>query len=473
MRISKILVSQPKPTSEKSPYFDLETKYGVSVVFRPFIKVEGLSSKEFRKFKVNPADFTAVIFTARTAVDHYFRLAKELRFDVPDTMKYFCLSQTVAHYLQKYIQYRKRKIFYSENGKVEELITLIEKHKKEKFIFPMSDVHDTKASLIDEHQIKYTPAIMYRTVSNDFEPGEPFDYDMIILFTPSGIKSLLHNFPDFVQGNIAIGGMGPKTIEEIKNSGLRLDITTSPKAPSIPAAIDQYLAKVQKEEHRQQLLAEKKAAEEAKKKKAKRALKKTQSAPATAEELAHRRSEAAKKAAATRKAKRDAEAEKARRRSEAAKKAAATRKAMRAEAARIAAEKAEAERIAAEQAAAERARRRSEAAKKAAATRNAKRAAEAEKARRRSEAAKKAAATRAAKRAAEAERIAAEKAEAERIAAEKAEAERIAAENLARKRSEAAKKAAATRAAKRAATTQATKKAATTKKATAKKTSKK
>ncbi len=404
MKISKILVSQPKPTSEKSPYFDLETKYGVSVVFRPFIKVEGLSSKEFRKFKVNPADFTAVIFTARTAVDHYFRLAKELRFDVPDTMKYFCLSQTVAHYLQKYIQYRKRKIFYSENGKVEELITLIEKHKKEKFIFPMSDVHDTKASLIEEHQVKYTPAIMYRTVSNDFEPGEPFDYDMIILFTPSGIKSLLSNFPNFVQGDIAIGGMGPKTIEEIKNSGLRLDITTSAKAPSIPAAIDQYLAKVQKEEHRQQLLAEKQAAEEAKKKLAKKAAKKddnAKSAPATPDELARRRSEAARKAAATRNAKRAAEAEKARRRSEAAKKAAATRAAMRAEAERIAAEKAEAERIAAEKAAAEKARRRSEAAKKAAATRNAKRAAEAEKARRRSEAAKKAAATRAAKKAAQ------------------------------------------------------------------------
>lgn len=365
MKISKILVSQPKPTSEKSPYYDLETKYGVTVVFRPFIKVEGLSSKEFRKFKVNPADFTAVIFTARTAVDHYFRLAKELRFDVPDTMKYFCLSQTVAHYLQKYIQYRKRKIFYSENGKVEELITLIEKHKKEKFIFPMSDVHDTKASLIDEHQIKYTPAIMYRTVSNDFQPGEPFDYDMIILFTPSGIKALVSNFPDFVQGDIALGGMGPKTVEEIKKQGFRLDVTTSPKAPSMPAAIDLYLAKVQREEMRQQAAGTKKST------------KKT----------------AAKKAS---KGKKLTEAQKAKRRSEAAKKAAATRAAKRAEAERIAAEKAEAERIAAE----ERARKRSEAAKKAAATRAAKRAIEAEKARKRSEAAKKAAATRAAKRAA-------------------------------------------------------------------------
>ena len=430
MKISKILVSQPKPTSEKSPYYDLESKYGVKVVFRPFIKVEGLSSKEFRKFKVNPADFTAVIFTTRTAVDHYFRLAKELRFDVPDTMKYFCQSQTVAHYLQKYIQYRKRKIFYTENGKVEELITIVEKHKKEKFIFPMSDVHDIKTSLLDDHQIKYTPAVMYRTVSNDFEPGEPFDYDMIILFTPSGIKSLLSNFPNFVQGDIAIGGMGPKTIEEIKSHGLRLDITTSAKAPSIPAAIDQFLAKAQREELKKQAAAEKLAAEQAKKRAAKKAA--HSAAPEVAK--ARLRSEAAKKAAATRAAKRAAEAEKARRRSEAAKKAAATRAAMRAEAARIAAEKAEQERIAAEQAAAERARRRSEAAKKAAVTRAAKRAAEAEKLQKRREAAKKAAATRAAKRE-----------EAARLAAEKAAAE------LAQRRSEAAKKAAATRAAKRAA----------------------
>ncbi len=365
MKISKILVSQPKPTSEKSPYYDLESKYGVTVVFRPFIKVEGLSSKEFRKFKVNPADFTAVIFTARTAVDHYFRLAKELRFDVPDTMKYFCLSQTVAHYLQKYIQYRKRKIFYSENGKIEELITLIEKHKKEKFIFPMSDVHDTKASLIDEHQIKYTPAIMYRTVSNDFQPGEPFDYDMIILFTPSGIRALMSNFPDFVQGDIALGGMGPKTVEEIKSHGFRLDITTSPKAPSMPAAIDMYLAKVQREEMRQLTADTKKPA------------KKTSPVKKAVKKLT--------------------EAQIAKRRSEAAKKAAATRAAKRAEAERIAAEKAEAERRAAE----EKARKRSEAAKKAAATRAAKRAIEAEKARKRSEAAKKAAATRAAKKAAQ------------------------------------------------------------------------
>ena len=241
MQIKKILVSQPKPSSEKSPYYDIEKKYGVTIVFRPFFKVEGLSSKEFRQNKVSISDHTSVIFTARTAIDHYFRLCKELRFEVPDTMKYFCVSETVAHYLQKYIVYRKRKIFFSETGKIEDLIPAIVKHNKEKYLYPMSDVHDSKTSKLDENHINYTKAIMYRTVSNDFAPDEPFDYDMLIFFTPTGVKSMLKNFPKFKQGNIVIGGMGPKTLDEIKNSGLRLDITTSPEVPSMAAAIDQWL----------------------------------------------------------------------------------------------------------------------------------------------------------------------------------------------------------------------------------------
>lgn len=241
MQIKKILVSQPKPSSEKSPYYDIEKKYGVTIVFRPFFKVEGLSSKEFRQNKVSISDHTSVIFTARTAIDHYFRLCKELRFEVPDTMKYFCVSETVAHYLQKYIVYRKRKIFFSETGKIEDLIPAIVKHNKEKYLYPMSDVHDSKTSKLDENHINYTKAIMYRTVSNDFAPDEPFDYDMLIFFTPTGVKSMLKNFPKFKQGDIVIGGMGPKTLDEIKNSGLRLDITTSPEVPSMAAAIDKWL----------------------------------------------------------------------------------------------------------------------------------------------------------------------------------------------------------------------------------------
>ena len=242
MKIKKILVSQPKPSSEKSPYFDLEHKYGVKVVFRPFIKIEGLTSREFRQSKIPITNHTAVIFTARTAVDHYFRLCKELRFNVPDTMKYFCVSETIAHYLQKYIIYRKRKIFYTETGHADALLPLLAKHNKETYIYPVSDVHEQKLHIPEDGSIKFTKAIMYRTVSNVIRNDEEFDYDMIILFTPSGVKSLLKSFPHFEQGNIAIGAMGGKTIEELKKRGLRLDLTTSPKAPSIAAAMDQYIA---------------------------------------------------------------------------------------------------------------------------------------------------------------------------------------------------------------------------------------
>ena len=242
MKIKKILVSQPKPSSEKSPYFDLEHKYGVKVVFRPFIKIEGLTSREFRQSKIPITNHTAVIFTARAAVDHYFRLCKELRFNVPDTMKYFCVSETIAHYLQKYIIYRKRKIFYTETGHADALLPLLAKHNKETYIYPVSDVHEQKLHIPEDGSIKFTKAIMYRTVSNVIGNDEVFDYDMIILFTPSGVKSLLQSFPHFEQGNIAIGAMGAKTIEELKNHGLRLDLTTSPKAPSIAAAMDKYIA---------------------------------------------------------------------------------------------------------------------------------------------------------------------------------------------------------------------------------------
>ena len=242
MKIKKILVSQPKPSSEKSPYFDLEHKYGVEVVFRPFIKIEGLTSREFRQSKIPITNHTAVIFTARAAVDHYFRLCKELRFNVPDTMKYFCVSETIAHYLQKYIIYRKRKIFYTETGHADALLPLLAKHNKETYIYPVSDVHEQKLHIPEDGSIKFTKAIMYRTVSNVIGNDEEFDYDMIILFTPSGVKSLLQSFPHFEQGNIAIGAMGAKTIEELKNHGLRLDLTTSPKAPSIAAAMDKYIA---------------------------------------------------------------------------------------------------------------------------------------------------------------------------------------------------------------------------------------
>ncbi len=243
MKVNKILVSQPKPTSEKSPYFDIAERYGVEVVFRPFIKVEGLSAREFRQQKININDFTAIIFTARTAIDHFFRLCDEMRVSIPDTMKYFCTTETIALYLQKYIIYRKRKIFHGTTGKLDDLIPSLSKHNKEKYLYAVSDVHkDNNAEMLDKAKINYTKAVMYRTGSNDFTPDEAFDYDMLLFFSPAGIDSLLKNFPDFNQGDIQIGCFGAATAKAVENAGLRLDLAApSPKSPSITGALDLFL----------------------------------------------------------------------------------------------------------------------------------------------------------------------------------------------------------------------------------------
>ena len=173
LSIKKLLVSQPKPTSEKSPYFDIAEKYGVDIDFRPFIKVEPLTAKEFRQQRVAILDYSAVIFTARTAIDHFFRLCKEMRITVPETMKYFCMTETIAVYLQKYIIYRKRKVFYGQSGKMGDLITLIGKHSKEKYLLPVSDIHkEDLTTVLDTKKIVYKTAVMYRTVSNDFNKDE-------------------------------------------------------------------------------------------------------------------------------------------------------------------------------------------------------------------------------------------------------------------------------------------------------------
>lgn len=244
MKVNKILVSQPKPSSEKSPYFDIAARYGVEVVFRPFIKVEGLSAREFRQQKINISDFTAIIFTARTAIDHFFRLCEEMRVSIPDTMKYFCTTESIALYLQKYIVYRKRKIFHGNTGKLDDLIPSLAKHNKENYLYIVSDVHKetVNAEMLDKAKIHYTKAVMYRTVSNDFTPEEAFDYDMLLFFSPAGIDSLLKNFPDFNQGDIRIGCLGASTAKAVADAGLRLDIEApSAKAPSITAALDLYL----------------------------------------------------------------------------------------------------------------------------------------------------------------------------------------------------------------------------------------
>lgn len=247
MKIEKILVSQPKPSSDKSPYFDISKKYGVDITFRPFVKIEGLSAKEFRQQRINLANYTGVIFTSRTAIDHYFRLCEENRFAVPDTMRYFCTTESVALYLQKYIVYRKRKINFGLSGKLDDpqLIQALVKNNKESFLFPVSDVHNDQLAALDENSINYTKAVMYRTVSHDFKSDEPRDYDIILLFSPAGVASMLKNFPELTpdKQDIIIGTFGTKTSKALRDSGLRLDI----EAPvdgitSMTAALDNFLA---------------------------------------------------------------------------------------------------------------------------------------------------------------------------------------------------------------------------------------
>lgn len=242
MKVKKVLVSQPRPENGKSPYYDLAEKYGFEVDFRPFIKVEGLTAKEFRLSKIQIPEYTAIIFTARTAVDHFFRICADIRYQVPDTLKYFCTSEAIALYLQKYIVYRKRKIFFGPTGKFQDLIPLIIKHKKEKYLFVVSDVHKDDTSMLDKAGVHYEKAVMYRTVSNDFKEGEKFDYDGILFFSPAGIKSLKKNFPEFRQGDIKIGCFGPTTAKAVADAGLRLDIEApTPGCPSMVGALEAFL----------------------------------------------------------------------------------------------------------------------------------------------------------------------------------------------------------------------------------------
>ena len=249
MKIKKVLVSQPKPSSDKSPYFDIAEKYGVEIVFRPFIKVEGVSAKEFRQQKVSILDHTAVVFTSRHAIDHFFTLCTELRVTIPETMKYFCTSEQIALYIQKYVQYRKRKVFFGATGKFSDLMPSIVKHNSEKYLVPLSDVHtDEIKNALDAKKIQHSEAVMYRTVSNDFTPEEKFDYDMLLFFSPAGIQSLLKNFPEFDQKDMAIGCFGPATAKAVKDAGLRLDLEApTVEAPSMTAALDKFIAENNKE----------------------------------------------------------------------------------------------------------------------------------------------------------------------------------------------------------------------------------
>ena len=243
--IKKILVSQPKPTSEKSPYFDIEKKEDVAFTFHPCIKVEGLSAREFRQQKVQILDHTAIVFTSRHSVDYFFTLCKELRITLSEEMKYFALSEAIALYIQKYIQYRKRKVFFGSTGRWPELVTVMAKHKTENYLVPLSDVHDDNiARLLNDKKLKHTECVMYRTVTDEYPKDQPFDFDMIVLFTPAGVKSLLENFPNFKQGEVKLACFGNVTKEAIEESGLRCDLfAPTPQARSMTAAIEMYLEK--------------------------------------------------------------------------------------------------------------------------------------------------------------------------------------------------------------------------------------
>ncbi len=246
--IKNILVSQPKPSDPvKNPYSELAQKYNLNIDFHKFIKVEGVPAREFRKDRVNILDHSAVIFTSRNAVDHFFRICKEMRIEVPDSMKYFSISESTSYYLQKYVQFRKRKVFHGKQN-FKDLLEIIKKHKEEKFLLPCSDIHkQSLPRLLDDNKISYSKAVIYRTLASDLSDLEIDKYDMMIFFSPSGVKSLTKNFPDFQQGTKKIGVFGPTTAKAVKDAGFKLDVNAPTKtAPSMTMALDQYLEKAYK-----------------------------------------------------------------------------------------------------------------------------------------------------------------------------------------------------------------------------------
>jgi uroporphyrinogen-III synthase len=246
-KVSSILVTQPRPADEKSPYFELAEKYGIKVDFRPFIQIDALPLKEFRKQKINILDHTAVIFTSRNAVDHFFRICSESKLEVPADMKYFCISEQTAHYLQKYIVVRKRKIFTGTKTAAD-MLELLRKHKNEKFLFPCSNIRRNDIpEFMDINSLNLTEAVLYETVASDLSDLADVNYDIIAFFSPSGITSLYANFPDFKQNKTRIAAFGPTTAKAVRDAGLILDIEAPlPNAPSMTGALEMYIRKANK-----------------------------------------------------------------------------------------------------------------------------------------------------------------------------------------------------------------------------------
>ena len=247
MKVKTILVSQPEPKVENSPYFDLQEKQKVKIDFRPFIHVEGVEAKEIRHQKVDLNKYTAIILTSRNAVDHFFRVAEEMRFKVPDTMKYFCQSEAVAYYLQKYVVYRKRKIYVGKRT-FNDLSPLIKKYKDEKFLLPTTDkVKPSVPELLNDLGVNWKQATFYKTVISDLSDLANVYYDVLVFFSPSGIESLFHNFPDFKQNDTRIAVFGNTTIKAVKDKGLRVDISApTPETPSMTMALEKYIEQVNK-----------------------------------------------------------------------------------------------------------------------------------------------------------------------------------------------------------------------------------
>ena len=243
--IKKILISQPKPTSERSPYYDLAKDYNVELVFRPFIKVEGLTSKEFRQQKISILNYTAIVFTSRHAIDNFFNIANEMRLMIPEDMKYFCVTETISLYIQKYTQYRKRKVFFGTTGKFADLVPHMVRHKNEKYLIPLSDVHDDSVkNILDSTKLTHTECVMYRAVSNYFTEEEKatFDYDMCVFFSPSGITAFKNTFGDTKNDDVHVATFGPTTAKAAHDAGLKVAIEAPSKEyPSMTGALKHYL----------------------------------------------------------------------------------------------------------------------------------------------------------------------------------------------------------------------------------------
>jgi uroporphyrinogen-III synthase len=244
LKVKTILVTQPKPDTEKSPYYDLAKKYNLKIDFRAFIHIEGIPAQVFRKDRVNIPDHTSVILTSRHAADHFFRICTEMRITNVEELKYFCISESTAFYLQKYITFRKRKIFYGKQN-INDLIEVLRKHKKEKFLLPCSDIaKEVTADTLSAQGFDFSKAVIYRTVCSDLSDLADVKYDMLVFFSPSGITSLFKNFPDFTQNTTLIAAFGQATSQAVLDAGLRLDIQAPiPEAPSMTMSIEHFIKK--------------------------------------------------------------------------------------------------------------------------------------------------------------------------------------------------------------------------------------